>query len=296
VLVEPLLRDGIGTAHTIQAERVFSARIDNRLDPGKALFDGDKPGQDFIGNSFAHFASSNDRSSMASKILKVQARLAELGLLPASEVDGIDGKKTRAAVRAFQRLHGITADGLIGDETTAELWPAPIPERDAEADEAAVPPDVPMWPRQRDVERFYGPVGKNQTMLELPFDMRLAWEKRQKITRFSIHEKVHDSAKRCFERIANEYDQKARELTGIDLFGGCLNVRKMRGGNAWSMHAWGVAIDLDPARNQLRWNHNKARFALPDCRKLHQIFEDEGWINLGRARDYDWQHFQAARL
>jgi hypothetical protein len=233
---------------------------------------------------------------MSSKILNVQKRLAELGLLPASEVDGIDGKKTRAAVRAFQRLHGITADGLIDEETTTALWPAPIPERDEEQDEAAVPPDVPMWPRQREVERFYGSPGTNQTMLELPFPMRLAWEKRKLVQRFSIHEKCHDSAARCFDRIANEYDEKARELTGINLFGGCLNVRKMRGGNAWSMHAYGIAIDFDPARNMLHWGKDKARLALPDCERFWRIWESAGWVSLGRARNYDHMHIQAARL
>jgi len=230
------------------------------------------------------------------KTRDIQARLAELGLYTA-KVDGIPGKATIAAIRGFQRMHGLRPDGIAGALTKAEMFPEPIPGRDDEL------PEDPgrtqhegMWPHQRDVEKFFGPVGKHQTMLELPFPMRLAWDVRKLVYRFSIHEMVHDSAKRCFERIANEYDAEGRKLTGIDLFGGCLNVRKMRGGSSWSMHSWGIAIDFDPARNQLRWGRDKARLAQPDCKRFWQIWEDEGWVSLGRARNYDFMHVQAARL
>jgi hypothetical protein len=226
----------------------------------------------------------------------IQERLKELGLYTA-KVDGISGKATIAAIRGFQRLHGLKPDGIAGALTKAELFPAPMPERDTDDGHDLPPHDHNYpWPRQRDVERFFGPVGSNQTMLELPFPMRLAWDTRQLVRRFSIHEKVHDSAKRCFDRIADAYDAEGRKLTGIELFGGCLNVRKMRGGSSWSMHAYGVAIDFDPARNQLRWGRDKARLAQPDCRRFWQIWEDEGWVSLGRARNYDWMHTQAARL
>jgi hypothetical protein len=228
-------------------------------------------------------------------VTDIQRRLKELGLYT-GRVDGISGKLTVAAIRAFQRLHGLRADGIAGRLTQAELFPAPMPERDAEQDEDAVQPDVPMWPRQRDVEKVFGAPGANQTMLDLPFPMRIAWDTRQTLYRFSIHEKVHDSAKRCLIRVADAYDEHARKLTGMDLFGGCLNVRKMRGGSSWSMHAWGIAIDFDPSRNQLRWGRDKARLALPDCGTFWRIWEDEGWVSLGRARNYDWMHVQAARL
>jgi hypothetical protein len=226
----------------------------------------------------------------------IQRRLKELGLYTAA-IDGIDGPATKTAVRAFQRLHGLKADGIGGPLTQAELFPAPMPDRDAEAPAGEPGADaVIRWPRQKDVEKVFGPPGTNQVMLELPFPMLLAWDKRQTVRRLSIHEKVHDSAKRCFARISNEYDSEARRLTGIDLFGGCLNVRRMRGGSAWSMHAWGIAIDFDPARNQLRWGRDQARLALPDCARFWRIWEEEGWLSLGRARNYDWMHVQAARL
>jgi hypothetical protein len=145
------------------------------------------------------------------------------------------------------------------------------------------------------MRQFYGVPGKNQTMLVLPFKMRIAWDRRKTISRFSVHEKVHDSALRAFNKIANAYDADARKDLGIDLFGGCLNVRRMRGGSRWSMHSWGIAIDFDPARNQLRWGRDKARLAKPDTEEFWCIWESEGWTSLGRARNCDYMHIQAAR-
>jgi hypothetical protein len=228
------------------------------------------------------------------QISTLQRRLAELGLY-AGPIDGIKGGRTHAAIRAFQRLNGLKSDGIVGPLTTAALWPAPIPERDTDPPKAP-PHPMPIWPRQRDVPAFFGPPGSGQVMLELPFPMRLAWDKRVIIRRFSIHEKVHDSAARVFARIAEEYDATQRQALGIDLFGGCLNVRPMRGGTRLSMHAWGIAIDFDPARNQLKWGKDRARLALPDANRLWEIFESEGWVSLGRTRNYDWMHVQCARL
>ncbi len=85
-----------------------------------------------------------------------------------------------------------------------------------------------------------------------------------------------------------------RRHLGIDVFGGSLNVRKMRGGESYSMHSWGIAIDFDPERNALGWNQSKARLAAADAADFWKIWEGEGWVSMGRARDFDWMQVQAA--
>ena len=70
----------------------------------------------------------------------------------------------------------------------------------------------------------------------------------------------------------------------------------MRGGTQYSMHSWGIAIDFDPERNQLNWGRDRARLAAADCVPFWDIWEAEGWVSLGRARNFDWMHVQAARL
>lgn len=228
---------------------------------------------------------------------EVQERLVELGHDP-GKVDGRLGPKTRAAIKAFQLANGLNIDGIAGPITLAELFPEEVPDREDLG--APIPPPGgeggPPWPRQRDCMRFYGGVGMHQTPLELPFPMRLAWDKRVTIRKFSVHEKVHDSAKRVFGRVADAYNERERGWLGLDMFGGCLNVRKMRGGSGYSMHSWGIAIDFDPERNQLRWGRDQARLAKPDAEQFWKLWEEEGWVSLGRARNFDWMHVQAARL
>jgi hypothetical protein len=156
------------------------------------------------------------------------------------------------------------------------------------------------WPRQsqREMEKFFGPVGANQATLDLPegYSMRIAWEPSKKISRFSCHEKICASARRVLVRVLDHYGPARIGELGLDRFGGCLNVRRMRGGSAWSTHAWGAAFDFDPARNQLKWTRARAQFARPEYEKWWSLWEAEGFVSLGRARDFDWMHIQAARL
>lgn len=208
------------------------------------------------------------------------------------------GMSLEEGIKAYQIANGLNPDGIAGTTTLAKMFPETAPTRDLD-----LPTFDPLpasaglsWPKQKDCMKFYGGVGLNQTMLVLPFQMRLAWDKRVFVSRISIHEKVHDSAKRAFDRIASAYNADKRRDLGIDLFGGSLNVRKMRGGSSYSMHSWGIAIDFDPERNQLKWGKDRARLAQPDAVEFWRCWEAEGWVALGRARDYDWMHVQAARL
>lgn len=231
-------------------------------------------------------------------LIDVQARLAELGLY-GGRADGISGPKTLAAIQAFQQSVGLTPDGIAGHDTQAALFPVPVdPALGRDTDPPAAEPAhiAPIWPRQSEVEAFYGAVGSHQTMINVPYAMRIAWEPGTPVHRFSVHERVADSVVRCLTRIADAYDEAARASLGIDLWGGALNVRPMRGGSRYSMHSWGIAIDFDPDRNQLKWGADRARLAQPDAETFWRIWEDEGWVSLGRARNMDWMHVQAARL
>lgn len=202
--------------------------------------------------------------------------------IDAGAIDGLMGPATREAFADYAERHGGPS--------------AAIAARNAPPPNVPPPAAAASWPRQDEAETFYGTPGASQVRLDLPFAMRIAWDPAKTVRRISVHQKVHASAQRAFAKIAAAFDERARAELGIDLFGGCLNVRKMRGGTKWSMHSWGIALDFDPDRNQLRWDSGKARLAGADARRFLDIWEEEGWLSLGRARNFDWMHVQAARL
>lgn len=154
------------------------------------------------------------------------------------------------------------------------------------------------WPKQdyNSMVKFYGAVGTNQTSLQLPYEMVLAWDLDSKVTKITCHEKVHDSLKRIFQNTLDHYGLDTIKELRLDRFGGALNVRKMRGGSAWSIHSWGAAVDIDPDRNQLKWGKDKAFLARPDYEPFWKIVESEGGVSLGRLRNYDYMHWQFATL
>ena len=128
--------------------------------------------------------------------------------------------------------------------------------------------------------------------IQLPYPMRLAWDKNTKVSTMRCHKLVADKFTAIFNEILQIYGLAKIQELGIDLFGGCFNFRAMRGGSDYSRHSWGIAIDLDPERNQLHETSKTARFARPEYKPMIDIFYKHGFISLGREKNYDWMHFE----
>jgi hypothetical protein len=128
--------------------------------------------------------------------------------------------------------------------------------------------------------------------LNLPYPMRLAWDKDTSVSRIRCHRLIKDELSAVFSDLLAHYGLPELQRLGIDLFGGCFSFRKMRGGNDWSRHSWAIAIDLDPARNGLRATAKTAQFAKPEYKPMIDIFYKYGFISLGREKNYDWMHFE----
>lgn len=141
----------------------------------------------------------------------------------------------------------------------------------------------------------YGTPNEKGTYLKtinLPYPMRIAWDLDSKVTKMRCHALVADKFLAVFNDLLAHYGYEKLVELGIDLYGGCFNFRKMRGGSEWSRHSWGIAIDLDPARNKLKETKATARFARPEYKPMIDIFYKHGFISLGVEKDYDWMHFQ----
>lgn len=141
----------------------------------------------------------------------------------------------------------------------------------------------------------YGKPNEKGTYLKtitLPYPMRIAWDTDTKVSKMRCHKDVADNFLSVFNDLLDHYGYEKIVELGIDLYGGCFNFRKMRGGNSWSTHSWGIAIDLDPARNTLKETSKTARFARPEYKDMIDIFYKHGFISLGREKNFDWMHFQ----
>lgn len=208
--------------------------------------------------------------------LQAKARGIDVG-----KVDGLWGSQTQFAYDALK--------------VALETGEQPAPWRPEEI------PDINPnnWPRQTpeaDLIRHYGPVGSNQTSIDVPYPHKLAWDTGTVVNRFSCHERVHDSLHRVLTRVVDHYGLAEIRRLRLDMWGGCLNVRQMRGGTRYSTHSWGIALDYDPSRNQLKWGRDKATLARSEYDMWWRLWEEEGWVSLGRQRNFDWMHVQAARI
>lgn len=234
------------------------------------------------------------------RLVATRQLICRLDGIEVGPIDGLLGPQTKYAIEVWdarQISSGPTAPSVENwrdDSVAPQASSKPLPAISSKHVKA--PSVKPVWPRQNAMDSFYGPKGTGQTTLLLPYQMYLAWDLDSPVNRFTCHSKVKESLYRIFARTLDHYGIDEIRRLRLDLFGGCLNVRKMRGGSAWSIHSWGCAVDIDPEHNQLRWNHERASLAREEYDAFWSFVYDEGAISLGRERDYDWMHFQFARL
>lgn len=262
---------------------------------------------------------------MKNRIEIAQRILKEKGLYN-GKIDGDAGPKTKAALERYEGINsswpltrqitqtiqlgaherGIDAgpiDGYWGQRTNAafemlaflfvhgKLEPTWRPE-----ERKAI--KSKQWPVQNSPEfhTFYGEKGAQLITIDFPYEMKISWDQRMKARRVTCHSKVADSLIKVLSKVKDIYGEREIEKLRLNNYGGCYSDRKMRGGNLWSMHVWGITLHFDPDRNRLKWGRDQAAFAHPDYYDWWKCWEEEGWLSLGQARNFDWMHVQAARL
>ena len=141
----------------------------------------------------------------------------------------------------------------------------------------------------------YGQPGdvSNFTVIQLPYPMRIAWDTKVTVNKMQCHKLAAEPFKAVFSDLLAHYGLAELQRLEIDLFGGCVNVRLQRGSKTkWSRHAWGIAIDLSPAKNGLKTKWPQSQFAKPEYAEMHRIFEKHGFVNYGKVRGNDAMHFE----
>jgi putative chitinase len=149
-------------------------------------------------------APTLQRGAQGAAVIALQRRLNELGF-KAGAADGDFGPGTERAVIAFQRAHGLTADGVVGPRTWTALdvqLTAPVPRNLTAAQLRAIMPELPEA-RARECIPYL-----NQAMQQAQIDTRL------RRAAFLAQLAVESAELRFFEELGTGEAYEGREDLG----------------------------------------------------------------------------------
>lgn len=201
--------------------------------------------------------------------------------IDAGKIDGYWGPTTESAT---EQLLALLETGIIprgfGDITPVRINPHNFP-----------------FEGFNSLNAFYGkPCEIPLVRVPCPWTLRMDWNLRETSNVITIHQRLSDSLAGILQNTLDIYGLDGVKQLGLDRYGGSMNCRKKRGSvSAWSTHAWGIAIDWFPGQNKMHWDSRKASLAHPDLDAWWALWEQEGWLSLGRTEDRDWMHIQAAK-
>jgi hypothetical protein len=123
----------------------------------------------------------------------------------------------------------------------------------------------------------------NVVQMELPFVLRIAWDRIHIVKRISVNWRIEEPLRLVFDEIV-----KKNLTCHVCEYGGTSSLRKVRGGAVWSTHSWIAAIDLNPGANPLGEKPTMNR-------NVVSVFEDHGFTWGGWFSRQDGMHFQYGR-
>lgn len=181
-------------------------------------------------------------------------RIKEIQSRIGTEQDGVWGAKSRAAVKRH----------------LLSLMPSHNP-----------------WPdsTERALRAYYGDPGDALNLTAIPVSGLGVKYCGKNVSSITCHKKVSDSLLEILTEISNSPDRKL-----LENYAGVYNPRRIRGGKAWSVHAWGAAIDIEPTLNGNRtpW---PAIATMPLT--VMEAFARHGWTAAGAFWGRDAMHFEA---
>lgn len=148
------------------------------------------------------------------------------------------------------------------------------------------PKDNPFpKPDFKSMVAYYGHPGDTSKLVNIPVRGLGVEYDGQSVKSIRCHEKVADSLLKILHEISiSPHASILKDYAGV------YNFRNMRGGNSWSKHAWGVAIDLSPQKNGL-WTHWPTKATMP--LDVMEIFAQQGWTAAGAFWGRDAMHMEA---
>jgi hypothetical protein len=123
-----------------------------------------------------------------------------------------------------------------------------------------------------------------------PYPIFYSDGKRTPLKTMLLHKKVVDVYTAAYTEVKEHFTPADIKELHLDISGGTFNYRLMRGGSRLSVHAYGIAIDMDPARNPFpkKWAEGMIN------REFCNILMKHGIWWRGINGDTDAMHFQCA--
>jgi len=237
---------------------------------------------------------SKDPKGVKAQVAQLQERLNKI-YEEQIGVDGIFGQHTEDMVIDFQETNGLDADGVVGPETWQALFET-APLEDAAPGPLTAP--VPPLPAkaagiigQSQLTALFGkPRDPAPYLVVLDFsEFKNAFTHVKDYLghpwscRIYAHKLMEAPLRQAFKSLVE--GSFASELHTFD---GCVCVRPMTSGNGWSVHSWGLAIDLNAGANPYG-GRPKLSTGFVKC------FTDAGFEWGGNWRTPDGMHFQIPR-
>jgi hypothetical protein len=114
------------------------------------------------------------------------------------------------------------------------------------------------------------------------------------IFQFKVNKKEKSSLETAYNQILSTYGIELIYELGLNTCSGTYNPRNSRNGTSYSMHSWGIAIDILAGLNPNR-NDPNAAFLKSEYKRFLDIMEANGWYSGGRAWKRDYMHFQTIK-
>jgi len=127
--------------------------------------------------------------------------------------------------------------------------------------------------------------------MPLPYAMRLAVMPEVVLNHCTIHTEVESSLVKIFHEILEKMGPEGIRDAGADFIGETYAFRAREGSAELSMHAYGAAITIDPARNLYGEPYDPEKGMIhPD---VVRAFESNGWLWGGRFETPHCAYFEA---
>jgi len=211
----------------------------------------------------------------AAIVKQIQKQLKELGFYDHT-VNGQFGIKTHRSVYNFQEKAGLHVDGVVGPITWKAMGlEVPVPSELKVPDGRVDLYDTFGDPLESGYWKEYGAFCETPPEMDHCFVYEFAGKHGFWCNRFLIEkfQKVYVAIVRV--GLTDE----------VKTFGGCYNVRKIRGGDKLSTHSWGIAVDLNVAENMM--GHEPGMHP-----GVVKCFEDEDFTWGGNFSRKDGMHMQ----